>query len=185
MQWHTAMCFSCSLTRPSLLSVDFHWPLVFCRPLSLFRSSLPPSLFPHCMASLFLQKANYFFIPWLAVGRAAALDPEAGVQLTPIASVIFQHRQVSRDVPSVRDTEGERAKKLCWTLQPAPQAAPFLSHTVHTHTRCPPAQGGLVARQAVPCSCQVKKLLTTVEKSRSWRGSEPSGTDCCGTSRLS
>lgn len=38
--------------------------------------------------------SNYIYSPWLPLGREAAWNPEAGVQLTPIESVISQDCQV-------------------------------------------------------------------------------------------
>lgn len=38
--------------------------------------------------------SNYIYGPWLPLGREAAWNPEAGVQLTPIESVISQDCQV-------------------------------------------------------------------------------------------
>lgn len=46
------------------------------------------------LGSLLLHCTNYLLSPWLALGRAAVWNPEAGVQLTPIESVVSQDSQV-------------------------------------------------------------------------------------------
>lgn len=119
--------------------------------------------------------SNYIYSPSLPLGREAAWNPEAVVQLTPIESVISQNCQVG-DAVSAQE---ERMLIQCsssLSLFDIRAAIPL----------CPPVLGraGVELLALFLCQTRVQGSSNSSQKLRSQHKSEPTGTDCCGTSRL-
>lgn len=119
--------------------------------------------------------SNYIYSSWLPQGREAAWNPEAGVQLTPIESVISQDCQVWDALPA----QDKRMLIQCSSsasLFDIWVALPF----------CWPLLGwaGVELPVLFLVSTRVQGSSNSSQKLRSQHKSEPSGTDCCGTSRL-
>lgn len=122
--------------------------------------------------------SNYIYGPWLPQGRGAASNPEAGVQLTPIESVISQDCQVGDALPA-QDTR--------MLIQCSSTASLFDIRAAPT--LCPPLPrllgwAGVVLPGLFLCQTEVQGSSNSSQKLRSQHKSEPTGTDCCGTSRL-
>lgn len=161
---------------------DCHWPLVLLLKCSV---ALPFWAGEACYST-----TNYFFSPWLPLGRAAIWNPEAGVQLTPIESVVSQDCQVL--LMHMQPRIGGGGVALMQTLLLHSSSSP-LSQSWVAPPLCPSStqpdptlHNWLAGREAVLCLCQriVQGTSNNSQKSRSQSRSEPSGTDCCGTSRL-
>lgn len=118
---------------------------------------------------------NYIYGPWLPVGKEAAWNPEAGVQLTPIESVISQDCQVG-DALAAEDKRMLIQCSFSASLFNIRAALPL----------CPPLLSWVGAELPVLLLCQtrVQGSSNSSQKLRSQHKSEPTGTDCCGTSRL-
>lgn len=141
--------------------MDCHWPLVL---LKCSVTSLELRLY-----------SNYICGSWLPQGRKAALNPEARVQLTSIESVISQDCQVG-NACVVQD---ERKLIQCSS-----------SASLFEIWAAPPLPPSLLCRPVVAlsvlllCQARVQGSSNSSEKLRSEHKREPTGTDCCGTSRL-
>lgn len=119
--------------------------------------------------------SNYIYGPWLPTGKEAAWNPEAGVQLTPIESVISQDCQVG-DALAAQDKRMLIQCSSSASLFDIRAALPL----------CPPLLGWVGAELPALFLCQtrVQGSSNSSQKLRSQHKSEPTGTDCCGTSRL-
>lgn len=130
-----------------------------------------------CLSLIYSIKAysNYIHSPWLPLGREAAWNPEAGVQLTPIESVISQNCQVG-DALAAQD---ERMLIQC-------SSSASLFDTRAAIPLCPPLLvcAGVELPVLFLCQTRVQGSSNSSQKLRSQHKSEPTGTDCCGTSRL-
>lgn len=113
--------------------------------------------------------------PWLPLGRHVAWNPEAGVQLTPIESVISQDCQVG-DALAAQD---EQMLIRCSSSAPLFDIRAALP-------LCPRLSGwaGVELPVLFLCQTRVQGSSNNSQKLRSQHESEPTGTDCCGTSRL-
>ncbi len=152
--------------------MDFHWPLVFHSPLLSPLPTLPPEsqLFPH---------------PENTPRHGCHLRSRGRGPIDPNWKCHFSALPNCQDVHPTLDRGAERAALSC-TNCTALRAALYPSKHTHTHTSsCLLRWGGIEKGGPVSgSSLSARSLSTAVQKSRSQHGSEPSGTDCCRTSRL-
>lgn len=107
----------------------------------------------------------------------AVWNPEAGVQLTPIESVISQDCQVG-------DALAAQDKRMLIQCPPPPHLHCLIFEQLF-HSANPCAAGRVQSCLCrFLCQTRVQGSSTSSWKLRSQHKSEPTGTDCFGTSRL-
>jgi len=127
------------------------------------------------VCSMEASYSNNIYGPWLPRGRNEGWNSEAGVQLTPIESVISQDCQIG-DALAAQDERMLIQRSSSVSLYNFQAALPL----------CPPLLGwaGVELPVLFLCRTRVQGSSNSSQKLRSQHKSEPTGTDCCGTSRL-